>query len=118
MVDPFIDLPFEVIRVRREFTSEVDELGNDVVLEQENSEKVKVAGWAQPQGAEPKLAGHDRQTVDVELFAPVGSFSEHDAVILPDSGRRFEVIGEPGSYEYNPFGWEPGLEVFNLAHIR
>lgn len=111
-------LPFEVTKISREVTTTVDELGNDITVEEEVLTKIPVAGWAQPQGAEPKLAGHDRQTVDVELFAPVGSFSEHDAVILPDSGRRFEVIGEPGSYEYNPFEWAPGLEVFNLAHIR
>lgn len=110
-------LPFEVTKISREVTTTVDELGNDITVEEEIPAKVSVAGWAQPQGAEPKLAGHQRQTVDVELFAPIGVFSEHDAVILPDSGRRFEVVGAPGSYEHNPFGWEPGLEVINLAYI-
>lgn len=31
---------------------------------------VSVFGWAAPKSTEPKLAGHDRVIVDVELFVP------------------------------------------------
>lgn len=33
---------------------------------------VDVYGWANPSNAEPKLAGHDRVVVEVELYAPPG----------------------------------------------
>lgn len=125
----FTGLHFEVVRVRRthdyvEPTVEViydelgnpietDALGNDTVTETRDT--VKVAGWAVPRTAEPKLAGHSRRTVEVELFAPVGMFRPQDAVVLPERDDVLEVIGEPENYEHNPFGWAPGLEVVNLG---
>ncbi len=125
----FTRLPFEVVRVRRTHTYveatpevqyddlgnpiEVDALGNDTVTEQRDT--VRVAGWAVPRAAEPKLAGHARRTVEVELFAPVGTFRPQDAVELPERDDVLEVIGEPENYEHNPFGWAPGLEVVNLG---
>lgn len=33
---------------------------------------VAVYGWANPNGSEPKLAGHDRVEVEVELYVPPG----------------------------------------------
>lgn len=92
---------------------ETDALGNDTVTETRDT--VKVAGWAVPRTAEPKLAGHARRTVEVELFAPVGMFRPQDAVVLPERDDVLEVIGEPENYEHNPFGWAPGLEVVNLG---
>lgn len=125
----FTGLHFEVVRVRRTHDYaepavetiydelgnpiETDALGNDTVTETRDT--VKVAGWAVPRTAEPKLAGHARRTVEVELFAPVGMFRPQDAVVLPERDDVLEVIGEPENYEHNPFGWSPGLEVVNLG---
>lgn len=125
----FTRLPFEVVRVRRthdyvepavetvydELGNPVgpDALGNDTVVETRDT--VRVAGWAVPRSDEPKLAGHDRRTVQVELFAPVGTFRPEDAVELPERDDVLEVIGEPENFEHNPFGWAPGLEVVNLG---
>lgn len=125
----FTRLPFEVVRVRRTHDYvepavetmydelgnpvEADELGNDTVTE--TRDIVRVAGWAVPRSDEPKLAGHDRRTVQVELFAPVGTFRPQDAVELPERDDVLEVVGEPENFEHNPFGWAPGLEVVNLG---
>lgn len=125
----FTGLHFEVVRVRRTHDYvepeletiyddlgnpiETDALGNDTVTETRDT--VKVAGWAVPRTAEPKLAGHARRTVEVELFAPVGMFRPQDAVELPERDDVLEVVGEPENYEHSPFGWAPGLEVVNLG---
>lgn len=111
-------LPFEVIRIRRTRLETIDELGNDVWVDTTEENPVAVAGWAIPHGDEPKLAGHDRRTVKVELYAPVGAFRAEDAVRLPDRADTLEVIGEPENWSANPFGWDPGLEVVNLGGIR
>lgn len=126
----FTGLHFEVTRIRRYHipitppvgAPQFDELGNPVVTDDLGNEvvsevrdTVKVAGWAVPRSAEPKLAGHARRTVEVELFAPVGMFCPQDAVVLPERDDVLEVIGEPENYEHNPFGWAPGLEVVNLG---
>lgn len=124
-------LPFEVVLVRREHQYdepdqdvydelgnpvEVDELGNERVIE--TREVVRVAGWSVPTAAEPKIAGHDRRTVEIELLAPPGVFRPQDAVILPERDDVLEVVGEPENYEHNPFGWSPGLEVVNLGGVQ
>lgn len=113
----FIPLPFEVIQIKRERALVADELGNETWEETTVEAPVKVAGWGAPAGDEPKLAGHDRQTVEVELLAPTGVFSERDAVKLPDREGELEVIGTPANYDHNPFGWTPGIEVVNLGGI-
>lgn len=95
---------------------EPDKLGNDTVTEVHDT--VLVAGWAVPRADEPKLAGHDRRTVEVELYAPVGMFKLTDGVILPGRADVLEVIGEPENYQHNPFGWQPDLEVINLGGIQ
>ena len=128
----FTALPFKVVRIRREYEYiqpdaedqydelgnliEADELGNEHVIEVRDV--VDVAGWAVPRSSEPKLAGHDRRTVEVELLAPVGLFRPQDAVQLPERDDVLEVIGEPENYEHNPFGWAPGLEVVNLGGVQ
>lgn len=111
-------LRFEVVHVRRERQHDVDELNNDVWVDVEVSTPVKVAGWSKPSSDEPKLAGHDRLTVDVELLAPVGVFGDRDAVQLPDRDGLMEVVGEPENYSFNPFGWDPDLEVVNLVEVK
>lgn len=129
IVVAFTGLRFEVVRVRRTHNyvepaveTVFDELGNPIVADAlgndsvtEIRDTVKVAGWAVPRSDEPKLAGHDRRTVQVELYAPVGLFRPQDAVVLPERVDVLEVIGEPENYEHNPFGWAPGLEVVNLG---
>lgn len=110
-------LPHEVIRIRRVRRQEVDELNNTVWVDEDVPEAVQVAGWATPSSDEPKLAGHDRQTVTVELYAPVGAFRPEDAVRLPERDDTLEVIGEPENYSHGPFGWDPGLEVVNLGGV-
>ncbi|MDN6199370.1 hypothetical protein [Corynebacterium flavescens] len=108
-------LPYEVTRIRREEAG-LDELGNDTVTE--TRELIPVAGWALPTTAEPKLAGHDRRTVALELYAPTGAFRPTDGVEIPGRDDILEVIGEPENYEHNPFGWDPGLETVNLGGVQ
>lgn len=110
-----VPLRYSVVRIRRERVGTVDELGNDVVEDVESSAPVMVAGWAMPQTDEPKLAGHERRTVKIEMYAPVGAFLVSDAVKLPDRDELLEVVGEPENYEHNPFRWSPKLEVVNLS---
>lgn len=110
-------LPYEVTRIRRIRRLEQDELNNDVWVDEESPEQVAVAGWSVPSSDEPKLAGHDRRTVTVELLAPVGDFRPKDAVRLPGRDDTLEVVGEPENYSHNPFCWDPGLEVVNLGGI-
>lgn len=111
-------LPHEVIRITRTRSREVDELNNVVWVEEELEEPVQVAGWSVPTTDEPKLAGHDRRTVTVELLAPSGVFRPADAVKLPGRDDVLEVIGEPENFDHGPFGWAPGLEVVNLGGIQ
>lgn len=111
-------LPHEVTRIRRRRTLGRDALNNDVWVDEEESEQVAVAGWSVPTSDEPKLAGHDRRTVSIELLAPVGAFKYNDSVLLPEREDPLEVIGEPENYSHGPFGWDPGLEVVNLGGIR
>ena len=118
-VDPFGDVgithTYVVTRIRREPVGR-DPLGNTV--DAETRTNIRVAGWAAPPGDEPKLAGHDRRVVQVELFAPVGAFQETDGVILEGETQVLEVIGRPGNYDHNPFGWCPGIEVVNLGGVE
>ena len=112
MVTPFIPLRHEVIRVRRLQETGVDGLGNDIIVDVEDEVPVKVAGWASARSDEPKVAGHDRLAVDVELFALPGDFTEGDAVRLDPYGL-LEVVGHPEDYNHGPW-WSPGLVVVNL----
>ncbi|OFP66514.1 hypothetical protein HMPREF2978_04700 [Corynebacterium sp. HMSC074C01] len=87
-----------------------NKLGNAVT--EETTSEVRVAGWAQPSSDEPKQAGHERLTVDLEIYAPPETFNEGDAVDIPGYGT-LEVIGHPENYSHSPFGWDPGLVVVN-----
>lgn len=114
---PFIKPKHTVKRIIRTKHKVEDELGNDVWVSSETEEEVKVIGWAVPQGDEPKLVGHERRTVAIELFAPSGIFNLRDAVKLPNREELFEVVGEAGNYDASPF-WAPNVEVINLAGIE
>lgn len=75
-----------------------------------------VIGWAVPTSSEPALAGHDRVVVDVQLLVPPDFPARaHDVIDLP-TGGRYEVVGEVGGTEGNPFGWVPG-GVVNLRRV-
>ncbi|MGO3325318.1 hypothetical protein [Gordonia sp. (in: high G+C Gram-positive bacteria)] len=75
----------------------------------------EVYGWGSPQTSEPKLAGHDREIVEVELLVPPGfSCSARDRMVL--DGVEFEVIGGPEMFDHNPFGWNPG-GIVNLKKV-
>ncbi|WP_341258219.1 hypothetical protein [Gordonia malaquae] len=75
-----------------------------------------VYGWGAPQTSEPKLAGHDREIVEVELLVPPGFECSHrDRMVL--DGVEFEVIGGVEMFDHNPFGWNPG-GVINLKAVN
>lgn len=74
-----------------------------------------VCGWATPKSAEPKLAGHDRVTVDVELYAP-SDFPAGPRDRVTVGGHAFEVVGEPEDYTHGPW-WNPGVRVWNLRRV-
>lgn len=108
MTTPF-PLRHTVRKISRTVTGR-DKLGNTTT--KETTSDVVVAGWSQPTSDEPKQAGHERLTVDLEIYAPPEIFSEGDAVDIPSYGQ-LEVIGHPENYSHSPFGWDPGLVVVN-----
>ncbi|CAM4134719.1 Head-to-tail stopper [Nocardia ninae] len=70
-----------------------------------------------PQSAEPKLAGHDRTVVELELFVPSGFVAGHqDKQTLPD-GSVWSVIGPIEDYTKGPWGFAPG-GVVNLKRVE
>lgn len=74
---------------------------------------VAVYGWAVPASAEPKLAGRERVTVTLELFAPPETPSQPlDRWAV--SGELYDAVGEVEDYNHGPFGWTPGV-VINLT---
>jgi hypothetical protein len=81
----------------------------------EPGEAVAVYGWHVPSTTEPKIAGHDRVIVDVELLVPPEFIpGPHDRIDLPTG--QFEVVGEVQDYNHGPFGWHPG-SVINLRKV-
>lgn len=79
-------------------------------------EPVQVYGWAAPTSTEPKLAGHDRLVVDVEVFAPEASVHHLDRVVLPDG--EYTVEGRPEDYTHSPFPGGEGGYVWNLRRVE
>lgn len=76
----------------------------------------KVYGWSAPSSTEPKMAGHDRVIVDVELLAPEGFPAKpRDLVVL--DGVEFQVLGYAEDFNHGPFGFRPGL-VVNLQRVE
>lgn len=53
-----------------------DDYGREVTIYtpplDEDGVEVAVYGWASPSSTEPKLAGHDRVLVEVEMYMPPG----------------------------------------------
>lgn len=91
-----------------------DAHGNDIpvympALTQSGVQR-KVIGWSTPSTDEPKLAGHDRVVVDVELLVPEGFPAQpRDVIDLPAGPRgQFEVIGYQQDYNHGFHGWRPG----------
>lgn len=84
----------------------------------EDGTEHSVIGWAVPASSEPALAGHDRVVVDVELLTPPGFPARaHDVIDLPyGPAGQFEVLGEVGGTEGNPFPWVPG-GTLNLRRV-
>ena len=75
-----------------------------------------VIGWAPPVSNEPKMAGHDRVIVDLELFVPPGFVAApRDRVTV--NGSRFSVVGYQEDTDGNPWLWNPG-GVVNLQRIE
>ncbi|QSM00050.1 head-to-tail stopper [Gordonia phage Cashline] len=78
----------------------------------------KVIGWGPPQSSqpEPKLAGHDREVVDIEVMVPPDWTSGHrDRITLPGEGIT-QQIGGVESTAGNPFGWVPG-HIINVRRV-
>lgn len=78
---------------------------------------IDVYGWSIPSTSEPKVAGHDRVIVDVELLAPPGfPAGPHDLIDIIDgpNAGRYEVVGEPEDLTRGPFLFAPGV-VLNLV---
>jgi hypothetical protein len=82
---------------------------------------VNVIQWAPPgsHADQPKLAGHDRVIVDVELFVPPGfTPAPGDLIDLPSGpAGQFMVIGYPEDYNHGFHGWQPG-SVVNLRRVE
>ena len=77
----------------------------------------KVIGWGAPQSSEPKLAGHDRDIVEIELAVPADwKSTPRDRIILPDLGEM-EQIGITETNSGNPFRWVPG-HIVNLRQVN
>lgn len=109
------------VGVHRRLYSTVDDYGRDVPAffpaRDVPGDPVRVHGWGSPRSLEPKLAGHDRVVVELELFAPVGtSIGPHDLVDLPDG--QFEVVGHPEDHSCGPFAPGVGGLVINLRRVE
>lgn len=65
---------------------------------------------------EPKLAGHDRVTVDlvvvVDSVTPVGP---HDRFVI--EGREYVVVGYPEDYDHGPW-WSPNRKPVNVRRVE
>ncbi|WP_280485358.1 hypothetical protein [Nocardia cyriacigeorgica] len=69
-----------------------------------------VIGWGAPQSAEPKVTGHDRVVVELELFVPEGfTCGPKDKILV--GNIEYLVLGFPEDYNHGPFGFRPGCVV-------
>ncbi|CRY79885.1 hypothetical protein SAMN05421776_11759 [Nocardia farcinica] len=81
-----------------------------------------VIGWAAPQSTEPKVIGHDRVVIEVELFVPPGfRVGPKDRVIIPATGvmpaKEYFAVGYPEDFCFGPFAFQPGY-VVNLIRAE
>lgn len=109
MEKPFIPLSYEVRRIRH------GEIGRDAlnnVVYGETNDPLMVAAWWSSSSAEPKVAGHERLVVDVEIIAAPGDFREGDEIDGVGDYGRLKVVGHPEDYRHGPW-WDPGLVVVN-----
>lgn len=96
-------------------SGEDDAHGNPVAGWSDPVDK-RVYGWGAPNSAEPKLAGHNRVVVEVELLVPPDfDCSPQDRVVL--DGAEYDVLGTVESFGHNPFGWNPG-GIVNLRRVE
>jgi hypothetical protein len=94
----------------------VDAHGNEIAGWADPVER-QVIGWGVPDTSEPAVVGHDRDTVDIDLFVPADWVSSpQDRVVLPDMGQM-EQIGHVQFTTGNPFGWVPG-HVVKLKQVN
>lgn len=111
-----------VTRVATVTRIDKDRLGNDVTVEVESPDPVKVFSWWIVSSDEPVLAGHERLIVDARMIAAVGEFSPTDKVELPgytDGAGvpvRFAVMGWPENVDHNPW-LHVGREMVNLKEV-
>lgn len=70
----------------------------------------RVYGWEVPRTAEPLVTGHDRVTVDMQMFVPPGfEIESRDRVNI--GTKTYEVVGEIESASNGPFNFNPGATV-------
>lgn len=93
-----------------------DALGNEVESWADPLAK-KFVTWNAPRTSEPKLAGHNRDVVEVEMIVlpDFGVVSSRDRMVV--DGDTFEVIGLPEDYTKNPFRSDFGCYVLNLKAV-
>lgn len=92
-----------------------DEYGNDIEG-WGDAESILVFGWEPVSITEPVLAGHDRIVADVTLYADVETgIANRDRLVL--TGVVYEVLGEPGDPNNNPW-WSPGLVSVQLRRTE
>ncbi|KAA0021809.1 hypothetical protein [Antrihabitans cavernicola] len=73
-------------------------------------------GPANANQAEPKVVGHDRVVVELELCVPEGfDVGPQDKVII--AGAEYDAIGYPEDFNNGPFGFRPGM-VVNLKRVE
>lgn len=99
----------------RHIGDDEDELGNEVRIYAPPVE-VMVFGLEPPKSSEPKLAGHERIVVDVEMYAPQSmGANPKDRVAV--GGKKYDVVGEVEDPNINPW-FQPGLVTINMHRIE
>ncbi|WP_280430033.1 hypothetical protein [Nocardia brasiliensis] len=108
--------PYVVLSQRFSEGPEKDARGNPV-KKWSNPFAQSVIAFGPPQSSEPKLAGHDRVVVELELFVPPEFVAAHqDKQKLPD-GSVWSVLGAIEDYTHGPWGFAPG-GVVNLKRVE
>lgn len=78
----------------------------------------KFVTFAAPRTSEPKLAGHDRDVVELELIVlpGFGAVSHRDRMVI--DGATFEVVGGIEDYSKNPWRNDFGCYTINLKAVH
>lgn len=95
---------------------DTDAYGNEVDTWGPGQSK-KFVTFNNPQTTEPKIVGHERDVVDLELvvLADFGRVSAKDRMVI--DGDTYDVIGRPEDYTRNPFRRDFGCRVINLRLV-